>query len=127
MNSFNHYSLGAVGAWLYEYVLGIARDEEAPGFSRFILKPCIQGLAYANGFYESIHGRIESGWERTEGEIRYFAGVPAGTEARLYLPAGDIVENGVTASEAEGIQYLGREGNCCVYSLGSGEYSFTIR
>ncbi|MFQ9802067.1 MAG: alpha-L-rhamnosidase C-terminal domain-containing protein [Clostridia bacterium] len=68
MNSFNHYSLGAVGAWLYEYVLGIARDEEAPGFSRFILKPCIQGLAYANGFYESIHGRIESGWERTEGK-----------------------------------------------------------
>ena len=30
MNSFNHYSFGAVGAWMYNYSLGIQRDEAYP-------------------------------------------------------------------------------------------------
>ena len=30
MNSFNHYSLGSVGQWLYEYVAGIRLDPGAP-------------------------------------------------------------------------------------------------
>ena len=39
MNSFNHYSFGAVGAWMYNYSLGIERDENSPGFKHFILRP----------------------------------------------------------------------------------------
>ena len=31
MNSFNHYSLGSVAQWLYEYVAGIRLDPERPG------------------------------------------------------------------------------------------------
>lgn len=41
MNSFNHYSFGAVGSWMYNYSLGIQRDEAFPGFKHFILKPAI--------------------------------------------------------------------------------------
>ena len=37
MNSFNHYSFGAVGSWMYNYSLGIQRDEAFPGFKHFIL------------------------------------------------------------------------------------------
>ena len=37
MNSFNHYSFGAVGQWMIAYSLGIQRDE--PGFRKFILQP----------------------------------------------------------------------------------------
>ncbi len=37
MNSFNHYSFGAVGQWMVAYSLGIQRDE--PGFRKFILQP----------------------------------------------------------------------------------------
>ena len=37
MNSFNHYSFGAIGQWMMAYSLGIERDE--PGFSRFVLQP----------------------------------------------------------------------------------------
>ena len=37
MNSFNHYSFGAVGQWMMAYSLGIQRDE--PGFQKFILQP----------------------------------------------------------------------------------------
>ena len=34
MNSFNHYTLGAVGEWLYRFVLGIEPDTDGAGFSR---------------------------------------------------------------------------------------------
>ena len=37
MNSFNHYSFGAVGQWMMAYSLGIEREE--PGFRTFILQP----------------------------------------------------------------------------------------
>ncbi len=39
MNSFNHYSLGAVGEWLYSVVLGINFDEDKPGMEHIILRP----------------------------------------------------------------------------------------
>jgi hypothetical protein len=34
MNSFNHYSLGSVGEWLFRHVAGIELDPERPGFQR---------------------------------------------------------------------------------------------
>ena len=37
MNSFNHYSFGAVGQWMIAHSLGIQR--ETPGFKTFLLKP----------------------------------------------------------------------------------------
>ena len=37
MNSFNHYSLGSVGQWLYEYVGGIRAA--APGYERVLIAP----------------------------------------------------------------------------------------
>ena len=42
MNSFNHYSLGSVLSWLYQYVLGIRREEEHPGFTHFRLEPVME-------------------------------------------------------------------------------------
>ena len=32
MNSFNHYSLGSVGQWLYQSVAGIDTDPDQPGY-----------------------------------------------------------------------------------------------
>ncbi|CAG2122798.1 unnamed protein product, partial [Medioppia subpectinata] len=39
MNSFNHYSLGSVGRWLYQSVAGIDTDNEEVGFKRIIIAP----------------------------------------------------------------------------------------
>ncbi|MCI8497691.1 MAG: family 78 glycoside hydrolase catalytic domain, partial [Clostridiales bacterium] len=39
MNSFNHYSYGAIGEWLISGALGIQRDEANPGFRHFTLNP----------------------------------------------------------------------------------------
>ena len=39
MNSFNHYSFGAVASWMYNYSLGIQRHPDKAAFKAFVLKP----------------------------------------------------------------------------------------
>lgn len=88
MNSFNHYSFGAVGAWMYNYSLGIERDEQSPGFRHFILKPVVDPtgtMTWARGHYDSMYGRIESSWERVADGISYRFTIPANTTATLHL------------------------------------------
>ncbi|WP_337099867.1 alpha-L-rhamnosidase [Paenibacillus sp. YIM B09110] len=86
MNSFNHYSLGSVVSWLYEYVLGIRRDEQNPGFSHFMLKPEWTGFTKATGGFETAFGTIESSYSIRGDEVTYRCTIPANTTATLVLP-----------------------------------------
>ena len=62
MNSFNHYSYGAIEEWMIAYTLGIQRDEEQPAYKHIILQPRIGGtFSFIRGHYDSAYGRIESG------------------------------------------------------------------
>jgi alpha-L-rhamnosidase len=129
MNSFNHYSFGAVGQWMMAYSLGIQRDE--PGFQKFILQPepdPTGGMTFAEGHYDSMYGRIESGWKLAGKTLSYRATVPANTTATLYLPAADpkaVREGGKPAGEARGVTFLRHENGKAVYRLASGTYEFT--
>lgn len=56
MNSFNHYSFGAVGEWMMGYQLGIKADKEQPGYQHFILQPTVGGsFTEVKGSYESVY------------------------------------------------------------------------
>jgi alpha-L-rhamnosidase len=100
MNSFNHYSFGAVAASMYNYSLGIQRHPEKTGFKEFILKPTPDPnnlVAYAKGHDDSVYGRIASEWKVEGDKLIYKATVPHNTTAKLYLPAksvNQIFENG---------------------------------
>ncbi len=130
MNSFNHYSFGAVGAWMYNYSLGIERDQRAPGFKHFMLHPepdPTGQMTFAKGHYESMYGRIESSWERKENSCHYRFVVPANTTATVYIPAHketDVTERGIPAAKAKGVQFLKMENGKAVYEVGPGVYSF---
>lgn len=133
MNSFNHYSFGAVGAWMYAYSLGIMRDEEHPGFKRFILRPRIDptgGMTYAEGHYDSRYGRIESGWKVAGDGVDYEFAVPANTSATLFLPASsadDVTESGLSLKKCKGVSSLVLEDGFVKLELGSGKYKFHVR
>lgn len=90
MNSFNHYSFGAVGQWLMAYSAGIDRDPLRPGFSHFILHPEVDPtgeMNWASGWYDTPYGRISSSWERNaNGEVTYRFSIPAGCSATLRIP-----------------------------------------
>ncbi|MCC8152196.1 MAG: glycoside hydrolase family 78 protein, partial [Lachnospiraceae bacterium] len=85
MNSFNHYSLGSVVAWLYEYVLGIRPDPESPGMEHFIIQPLTGAFAFAGGGVELPSGRAESRWNADGDEIIYRCRIPENTTATLIL------------------------------------------
>jgi alpha-L-rhamnosidase len=129
MNSFNHYSFGAVGSWMMAYSLGIQRDE--PGFRAFILQPepdPTGGMSWAEGYYDSVYGRIISTWRIEGTTLSYRATVPPNTTATLYLPtssAESVKENGNDARGASGITFIKYENGRAVFTLKSGSYTFT--
>jgi alpha-L-rhamnosidase len=130
MNSFNHYSFGAVGQWMMAYSLGIQRDE--PAFRRFILQPRPDptgGMIWAGGYYDSMYGRISSSWKKENGKLTYEATVPANTTVTLYLPASslkDIRESGKPVKKVKGLKFLRFENDRAVFELGSGDWAFVV-
>jgi alpha-L-rhamnosidase len=128
MNSFNHYSFGAIGQWLMAYSLGIERGE--PGFKRFVLQPRPDPtgqMTWARGHYDSMYGRIESAWKVEGSRLSYSATVPANTTATLRLPALSlelVTEGDQPAAGANGIEVLGHEGGTAVFELQPGRYRF---
>lgn len=133
MNSFNHYSFGAVASWMNNYSLGIERDENNPGFQHFLLKPepdPTGQMMYAKGYYESMYGRIESSWQNDGNRYSYRFVVPANTTATLILSApstGSITENGKDLSKIKGVRYNGYEKGKHSFSIQSGSYEIKVR
>ena len=89
MNSFNHYSYGAIGQWFFTDILGIRPVEF--GYKSFMLSPKFGGgLTYAKGSFTSPYGKISSAWKLHDGKFTYDCTVPTNTTATLKLPNGDI-------------------------------------
>jgi alpha-L-rhamnosidase len=128
MNSFNHYSFGAIGQWMMAYSLGIERGE--PGFKRFVLQPRYDPtgeMTWAKGHYDSMYGRIGSAWKVDGDRLIYSATVPANTTATLHLPARSrdaVTEGGQPAAQAEGVELIGYEDGKALFELESGRYEF---
>ncbi len=129
MNSFNHYSFGAVGQWMMAHSLGIERGE--PGFRTFVLQPEPDPtglMTSAEGYYDSMYGRISSAWKTDGKTLSYRATVPANTTATLYLPtssAESVKEGAADARSANGVAFVKYENGKAVYALTSGSYTFT--
>ena len=130
MNSFNHYSFGAVGAWMYTHSLGIQRDPKVPAFKRFILQPTPDPtgqMTFAEGHVDTPYGRIESSWKMEGKKLTYKATVPANTTATLYLPASTwdtITESGKALDKVSGLNFVRMENGKAVIELSSGKYEF---
>lgn len=96
MNSFNHYAYGSVGEWIYGNVLGIALAKIDPythvpatwlGGKRFRLAPHPGGsLTSASGSLETVFGRIDMAWEKSNGRTAFKMTVPPNTEAEFIFP-----------------------------------------
>ena len=96
MNSFNHYSLGAVLEWFYMYVLGIMRNEDVPGYRHFLVRPYVNpAYKYVRGHFTSPYGIIRAQWQMEEdGKYMYSIEIPAGATATVSLPGIEQTEVG---------------------------------
>jgi alpha-L-rhamnosidase len=125
-NSFNHYSFGAIGAWLIEGVAGIRLDEERLAYERVVIEPVPGELESAGASYHSIRGEISSQWSQGEGRFRLAVTVPANVAATVVVPARgeSLSEGGAPAAAAPGVRSVDRDGDSWRVEVGSGCYEF---
>lgn len=89
--SLNHYSKGAVVQWLFDTMCGIRVDGE----NHFSIAPRPGGhFSRAKATYDSIYGRVESGWEKTEEGWTFTVTVPVNCTATVTLPDGSARQQG---------------------------------
>jgi alpha-L-rhamnosidase len=128
MNSFNHYSLGAVGEWLYRFVLGIEPATDGAGFSRLIMRPHPGGsLTWAHGSYQSVRGLITSEWQRDTDSFTLRIGLPPNVRASVRVPSVDAgaVRDSAGRPPADVAAFPGTPGaQEAVFEVGSGAHEF---
>ncbi len=129
MNSFAHYSFGAVYQWMVENIGGIKSD--GPAYRKIVIEPHPgHRLTHAETSYESIHGRITTAWTREGQTFTLKSTIPANTTARVILPAPSadaITENGSPLGQAAGVRVQRTAEGKTVLEVGSGHYNFVTR
>lgn len=83
--SLNHYSKGAVCSWLFDTMCGISVKEN----NHFVIAPLPGGnFEYALAEYDSVYGKVVSGWKKKDNEYEYEITVPVNCTAEIILPDG---------------------------------------
>jgi alpha-L-rhamnosidase len=129
MNSFAHYSFGAVYQWMVENIGGIR--SKSPGYQTIVIAPQIDDqLSWAKVGYQSIRGPIACDWKREKGEFLMDVTVPVGVTASVVLPVAQgaaVTEGGKAIEQAEGVKSLGLGADGLTVSVESGSYHFAAR
>jgi len=83
-DSLNHYAYGAVVGWLFDGICGIRLTA-----GKIVIRPFPNPLLhYAKARFDSVFGRIESGWEYVGNRLRFDITVPPNATADILLPDG---------------------------------------
>lgn len=130
MNSFNHYSFGAIMEWMYSYMVGI----QSLGFAfeqvMFMPKPDMrkndeipagqERITWAKGSYMSRNGLISSAWKREDDGFTFEIETPVNAE--FHLPSGtdknSFILNGEQI-EADGLKIID---GCRIVKLEKGKH-----
>lgn len=129
MNSFSHYSFGAVCEWMFGNAAGIQHLE--PGFSKLRIRPEIapKGLTYLNASYRTLHGLVQSSWTNYPDHLKMEVTIPVNTTAELCVPAGPtarITINGKQPGAIAGLTEKGTKEGYRVFETGSGRYTVLV-
>jgi alpha-L-rhamnosidase len=129
MNSFAHYSFGAVYQWMAENVGGIQIG--SPSYKEIVIAPQPDSrLTWADTAYTSIHGPIQTHWERKGKGLRLKFSIPANTTATVRVPATDagrVYESGRPAARSPGVTFTRMDGDDAVFQVESGAYDFVTK
>jgi alpha-L-rhamnosidase len=86
-------------------------------------------MTWAKGHYNSMYGRIESGWEIKGKGCHYHFSVPANTTATLFLNAVSV--NDIRVGDkpfilVSGVKQVGTNNGQSVYKLPPGVYNIQV-
>jgi alpha-L-rhamnosidase len=93
MNSFNHYSLGAVVDWVYARVGGIDAAPGAQGYSEVVVAPRPgAGVTRATASMETPRGRVAVAWQLDGDVLTLDVETPPGVSAQVSPPEGFAID-----------------------------------
>ncbi|MDE3252191.1 MAG: family 78 glycoside hydrolase catalytic domain [Bacteroidota bacterium] len=128
MNSYNHYSYGAIGDWMYRVMVGLDTYEDGPGYLHSKIQPHLGGgFTQASGSLQTLYGTLACSWKTTEKGLEMDVVIPANTRSTVFVPAtatDTVTESGKSFS-FNGTQQNGAKGYR-VAELGSGTYHFFV-
>jgi alpha-L-rhamnosidase len=128
MNSFNHFSLGAVYQWMAENIGGI--QQEGISYQRLCIAPCPGGkLTSASVSSNCVRGLIWTDWKMDEGVLDLKVLIPANTSATIILPtteADNVTEGARSTLRSVDLEIISKPGERITLSAGSGAYRFLI-
>jgi len=129
MNSFNHYSLGSVGDWLYGRVAGIDQTPGSVAYRELLLRPLPGGrLTWARAEQVTVRGSVACGWSIADGRITVTATVPPGSTAVLEIPTPDpdsVRECDAPVTDRPGVLGVEPSATGTTLRLASGRYTIS--
>ncbi|MGA2500646.1 MAG: family 78 glycoside hydrolase catalytic domain [Tepidisphaeraceae bacterium] len=138
MNSYSHYSFGAVQEWAFRYLAGI--DTFGTGYDKLTIhpgppapssNPDVRPIDHVKAGYHSIHGLIAVDWQRVnDGDFAMTVTVPANTTATVHLPAKapeSVTESGRPLDRTEGVKFLRMHNGRAMMEVESGTYRFEAK
>lgn len=83
--SKNHHMYSDFMSWIIKTVLGIAPLADAPGFEKANITPFFfEDLDFAEGYCDTVRGRISVRWEREAEKIRLHVRADKGIDVHLF-------------------------------------------
>jgi alpha-L-rhamnosidase len=129
MQTHNHAMFAGPDATFFSRLGGI--QSAAPGFREIVIRPAMPaGLSHVECARETMMGRVASEWTKSRDGLVLRVSIPANATARVYVPAPNVDrarERGQPATKAEGVSAARMDGACAVFSVGSGDYEFSVR
>ncbi|MBD1363248.1 family 78 glycoside hydrolase catalytic domain [Mucilaginibacter sp. ZT4R22] len=129
MNSFNHYSYGAIGDWMYRVMVGLDTYNDGPGYKHIKIMPHPGGgFTNASASLQTYYGTVSSAWAIADGQLNFDVEIPVNTTASVYIPAKDaanVMDSGKPLKNGKPYQPANSKENYIMVELGSGTYHFT--
>lgn len=120
MNSFNHYSYGAIGDWLYRDAVGI--QETSPAFKSIRIKPHLGGGFTSMSASENTpYGKVCVAWKYSNKVVTLDVTIPVNTSAEIYVPAKST---GTVTIDGKKVKTVSIVDGYAVVNVGSGTYQF---
>lgn len=125
MNSQNHVMLlGDLITWMYEYIGGIACNENSCGFKEIKMVPhMFREMEYAKVSYESVYGTIGSHWRVDGKKFIWDLTIPVNTSALVHIPCNKESWNDIISAGGE---FVHQEGSFSIFRFGSGNYKIIV-
>jgi alpha-L-rhamnosidase len=89
LNSQNHHFFGDISALMIEYIAGIRVNPRLEGARSVDIAPIFpKEINYAEGYHDTLSGRLSVRWDRVGENIELSACVPEGIDCRIAAPRG---------------------------------------